>query len=202
MKKLFIFLSLATFAAGTGFAQQGYKVGDKATDFSLKNVDGRTISMKDYPNSQGFIVVFTCNHCPYAKAYEQRIMALDRKFAPMGFPVLAINPNDPTEYPEDSYESMKTRAKSMKYTFPYLVDETQETAKAYGATKTPHVYVLKKNGSDYTVEYIGAIDDNDRDASKAKEKYVETAIDQLMKGEKVTTSSTKAIGCSIKWKKA
>lgn len=181
---------------------QGYKPGDKATDFSLKNIDGKMVSMKDYTTAKGFIVVFTCNHCPFAKAYEQRILDLDKKYASKGFPVIAINPNDPVEYQEDSYENMQARAKLMNYTFPYLVDASQEITKAYGAAKTPHVYVLKKNGNDAIVEYIGAIDDNDRDASAAKEKYVENAIDALLKGDKVAVSTTKAIGCSIKWKKS
>jgi peroxiredoxin len=202
MKKLLLLAALFSGFSTPILAQTGYRVGDKAIDFRLKNVDGKMISLKDYKDARGFIVVFTCNHCPYAKAYEQRIIELSRKYAPMGFPLLAINPNDPAEYPEDSYESMQARAKKMKYPFPYLTDETQEIAKTYGATKTPHVYVLKKENDELTVEYIGAIDDNDRDAEKAKEKYVENAVDQLLKGEKVSVTYTKAIGCSIKWKKA
>lgn len=179
---------------------QGYNPGDKATDFSLKNVDNRNVSLKDYPTAKGFIVIFTCNHCPFAKMYEDRIIALHNQFAAKGFPVVAINPNDPKIAPDDSFEKMQKRAKEKKYPFPYLWDETQEVAKAYGAQRTPHVYLLSKSGSDYTVEFIGAIDDNAQNASAATEKYVEKAIEELLAGKPVTTKSVKAIGCTIKWK--
>jgi hypothetical protein len=119
----------------------------------------------------------------------------------LGYPVVAINPNDDVAYPDDSFENMKVRAKNKKFTFPYLRDESQQIARTYGATKTPHVYLLKKEGKELKVEYIGAIDDNSQDAAAVKEKYVETAVDNLLKGEAIKTTSTKAIGCSIKWKK-
>lgn len=182
------------------YAGEGYKVGDKATDFDLKNVDEKNVSMVNYPDAKGFIIVFTCNHCPYAKMYEDRIIALNKMYASKGYPVIAINPNDPTNYPDDSYENMQKRAKEKKYSFPYLVDATQEIAAAYGAAKTPHIYILQKNQSDLTVKYIGAIDDNSSDASKVKVKYVEDALNELLTGKEVTTNFTKAIGCSIKWK--
>jgi peroxiredoxin len=179
----------------------GYKVGDKATDFKLKNVDGKEVALADFDKAKGFIVTFTCNHCPYSVAYEDRIIALDKKYAALGYPVVAINPNDAVAYPDDSFESMVTRAKSKGFTFPYLRDETQTIAKTYGATRTPHVYLLKKEGKELVVKYIGAIDDNSQDVAAVKEKYVEAAIAQLEKGEEVKPSLTKAIGCSIKWKK-
>ncbi len=182
---------------------QGYKVGDIARDFSLKNVDGKQVSLKDYGNDvNGFIVTFTCNHCPYSKAYENRIIALNNKFAPLGYPVIAINPNDPTDYPEDSFDNMVLRAKEKNYTFPYLVDETQEIAKTYGATRTPHMFVLQKTTRGLEVVYIGAIDDNTENPEAAKNKYIEAAIDALNKGQKPAVSFTKAIGCTIKWKKS
>ncbi|MDW8219461.1 MAG: thioredoxin family protein [Bacteroidota bacterium] len=184
----------------TVHANDGYKVGDIARDFRLKNVDGTMISLKSYPDAKGIIVIFTCNHCPYAKAYESRIIALHKNFAPQGYPVVAINPNDPAAYPEDSFENMVKRAKEKAYPFAYLVDETQEVAKAYGATKTPHVFLLKRNADTYEVAYIGAIDDNSENAQAVKEKYVEKAIEGLTKGTPYTTT-TKAVGCSIKWKK-
>lgn len=176
----------------------GYKVGDIATDFKLKNVDGKMVSLKDYTTAKGYIVIFTCNHCPYAKAYEQRIIDLDKKYAPQGYPVVAINPNDPTSYPDDSFDNMVKRSKEKSYPFPYLVDETQDVAKAYGATKTPHVFLLDKS---LKVQYIGAIDDNSESAASVKDKYLENAIAQLQKGQSVTISETKAVGCGIKWKK-
>ena len=182
--------------------ETGYHVGDQASDFKLKNVDGKWVSLSDYKGAKGFIVVFTCNHCPYAKAYEDRIIALNDKYAKAGYPVIAINPNDPTNYPEDSYENMQKRAREKNYQFPYLFDSEQTVYPVYGATRTPHVFVLSKNGNELTVEYIGAIDDNTQDASQVKEKYVEDAVDALLKGEKPAITTTKAIGCSIKAKQS
>jgi len=198
MKKL-AFISAAIIAL-CSFTTAGYNVGDKAIDFKLKNVDGKMVSMSDYKAAKGFIVVFTCNHCPFAKAYEDRIIALNTKYAPQGYPVIAINPNDPTQVEEDNYANMQARAKAKNYQFPYLVDETQNIAHAYGAAHTPHVFVLQKSGSDLVVKYIGAIDDNSDDASAVKQKYVENAVDNLLAGKAVDPSSTKAIGCTIKWK--
>ncbi len=198
MKKLGV---LATaFITLCSFAFSGYNVGDKAMDFKLKNVDGKMVSLSDYKDAKGFIVVFTCNHCPFAKAYEGRIMDLNTKYASKGYPVIAINPNDPNVVEEDSYANMQKRAKEKGYTFPYLVDETQDIAHAYGAAHTPHVFVLQKSGSDFVVKYIGAIDDNSDDPSAVKVKYVEDAVNNLIAGKPVSPATTKAIGCSIKWK--
>lgn len=208
MKKTLLFTALSlvaatllSFAPSSNVPSTGYKVGDKAIDFNLKNVNDKEVSLAGLTSAKGFIVVFTCNHCPYAVAYENRIIALDKKFASLGYPVVAINPNDEIAYPDDSFENMKKRANQKGFTFPYLRDESQQIAKTYGATKTPHVYILKKDGKDFIVKYIGAIDDNSQDSSAVKEKYVETAINHLLKEEELTVTSTKAIGCSIKWKK-
>ena len=179
----------------------GYKIGDTARDFSLKNVDGKMVSMKDMKNAKGYIVVFTCNHCPFAKAYESRIMELDKKFSSKNYPVIAINPNDVSVVPDDSFENMVVRSKEKGYTFPYLYDESQEIASAYGATRTPHLFVLQKVDDKFIVKYIGAIDNNTEDAEKADKKYVEEAVDALIAGKSVSTTETKAIGCGIKWKK-
>ncbi len=180
---------------------QGYSPGDAAIDFKLKNIDDSYISLKDYKEAKGFIVIFTCNHCPYAVAYEDRIIALDKLYKEKGYPVIAINPNDPTAYPSDSFEKMKERAKEKDFTFPYLLDDTQEIAKTYGATKTPHVFLLQKEGKELIVKYIGAIDDNYQDSDAVNEKFVENAISSLIVNKDVTPKTTKAIGCSIKWKK-
>lgn len=177
----------------------GFEVGDKATDFKLKNVDGKTISMADYKEAKGFIVVFTCNTCPFSKMYEKRIDLLNQKYASQGFPVIAINSNDVTKQPGDSFEEMTKRAEDKGYSFPYLYDESQAVATAYGATRTPHVYVLDKS---FKVSYIGAIDDNHKDADAVTKKYVEDAVDSMLDGKPVITKSTKAIGCTIKWKDA
>ena len=176
----------------------GYKVGDKATDFKLKSVDNKMYSMADYKDAKGFIVVFTCNHCPFAVKYEDRIIDLAKRYKSKGYVLLAINPNDPAAQPEDSFELMQKRAKEKKFTFPYLFDEGQKIYPQYGATKTPHVFLLDKN---LVVKYIGAIDDNVEDASEVKEKYLENAIAALEKGEEPTPNTTKAIGCTIKVKK-
>ncbi|MBX7204724.1 MAG: thioredoxin family protein [Bacteroidia bacterium] len=185
-------------------AQQdtGYKPGDTAKDFNLKNVDGKMVSLAQYKNVRGFVIIFTCNHCPFAKAYEERIIALDKKYAPLGYPVIAINPNDANAEPEDSYENMIARAKEKNYSFPYLLDETQEVAKTYGAKRTPHIYILHKDEKGaLKVKYTGAIDDNFDDAAAVKAKYAEDALQALLSGQQLTITTTKAIGCGIKWKK-
>jgi peroxiredoxin len=182
-------------------AAEGYKVGDKAADFKLKNVDGKLVSLADNKAAKGYIVVFTCNTCPFAKAYEDRIIALDKKYAPLGYPVVAINPNDAASVPGDSYAAMQSRAKEHGYTFPYLQDETQQVAHTFGATRTPHLYVLKRQGTDFVVSYVGAIDDNSEDAKLVKTKYLDNAMTDIMAGKPAATSTTQAIGCGIKWKK-
>ncbi|MCF8378332.1 MAG: thioredoxin family protein [Bacteroidales bacterium] len=178
----------------------GYQIGDKATDFKLKNIDGKMVSLADYSNAKGFIVIFTCNHCPYAIAYEDRIIELDKKYKKLGYPVIAINPNDPAVQPQDSYDKMKERAEAKRFPFPYLFDEGQKVYPQYGATRTPHVYVLNKAGNELIVEYIGTIDDNYSDESKVKETYLANALDAIIVGNKPDPDFTKAIGCSIKSK--
>ncbi len=178
----------------------GYKVGDKAADFSLKNaVDGKMVSLADYKDAKGFILTFTCNTCPYAELYEQRIIDLHNEFAPKGYPVVAINPNDVVKKPGDSLEAMKERAEEKGYPFVYLQDETQEIAHAFGATRTPHMYILDK---DLTVLYIGGIDNNPKDADQANEHYIKNAINELLEGKTISQKTTKAIGCTIKWKES
>ena len=202
MKKLLLYLSLCFAFMLSSFISRptadGYKVGDKATDFKLKNIDGKMVSLADNKAAKGYIVVFTCNTCPFAKAYESRIVDLNTKYASKGYPVVAINPNDPAVAPGDSYADMQKK----KYAFPYLVDESQQVAKTYGATRTPHLYVLTRQGNDFVVSYIGAIDDNSEDAKLVKTKYVENAMNEILADKPATTNSTKAIGCTIKWKRA
>lgn len=184
------------------FQGEGVEAGDAAPAFNLKNIDGEMVSLDSYKDKEGVIVIFTCNHCPYAKMYEDRIIAIDKKYASQNWPVVAINPNDPISYPEDSYKNMKKRAKKKGFTFPYLFDETQEIATAYGALKTPHVYLLKSTDAGFKVVYTGAIDDNPRDAASVEEKYLENAIEATKSGDAVSPVKTKAIGCGIKWKKS
>jgi peroxiredoxin len=177
-----------------------YELGDAVSNFSLKNVDGKMVSLTDYKTAKGLIVIFDCNTCPYSKAYNDRIIGLNKRYAAMGFPVVTINANNPEDSPGDSFKEMVSLAKKKNYTFPYLVDETQEVAKSFGATNTPHVYVLKNESSNFTVAYIGTIDNNSRDASSVTRKYVEEAVDALLADKPVSTAKTKAIGCGIKWK--
>jgi peroxiredoxin len=193
---LLLVLSVLLFAGRT----VKYEVGDRVSEFKLKNVDGKMISLSDYKSGKGVIVIFDCNTCPYSKAYNDRIIGLNKKYASQGFPVVTINANSPEISSGDSFDKMVAQAKKKNYDFPYLVDENQEVARAFGATNTPHVFVLKKDGSDFTVAYIGAIDNNSRDASAADKKYVEEAVDALLSGKEVPATKTKAIGCGIKWK--
>jgi peroxiredoxin len=192
---------LILFCASNGYSQLGLKVGDNAIPFKLKNVDNKMISLNDFNSSKGVIVIFTCNHCPFAVAYEDRIIDLHKKYAALGYPVVAINPNDAVAYPEDDFVSMQKRSKDKKFPFVYLYDESQQIAKGYGALRTPHVYVLQKEGADFKIKYIGAIDDNTDEPAAVTKKYVESALNSLIDGKPIAESSTKAIGCSIKWKK-
>jgi peroxiredoxin len=193
--KLLLFTMLLATAIS---AQNGYDIGALAADFNLENINGSFVSLSDFSESKGFIVVFTCNTCPYAVAYEDRIEALNKKYAKKGYPVIAIMPNNTEIKPGDSLDAMRKRANKKGFTFPYLIDREQAVFPQYGATKTPHVYVLQKNNEMLTVRYIGAIDDNYKDANKVVLKYVEDAVDALLMNRKVPVSKTRAIGCSIK----
>ncbi len=199
MKKILFFFLL--FGSLSSVFAQGYQIGDKAKDFSLKNIDGSMVSMADFDEAKGFVVIFTCNHCPYAIAWEDRIIELHQRYAAKGYPVIAINPNDPEVQPADSFEKMIERAKEKNFPFPYLFDEEQSVYPVYGATKTPHVYLLEKEGKDLIVKYIGAIDDNYEDANAVSKTYLADAIEALLAGKAPNPAETKAIGCSIKFKK-
>lgn len=195
---LVIVLSVSAFTIASTNIDEGYKIGDVAEDFSLKNIDGKMVSLAGYKDVKGFIVIFTCNTCPYAVMYEDRIIALNNKYASKGYPVIAIMPNNTVKKPGDNFDAMKQRAKEKGFTFPYLIDEAQSVYPKFGATKTPHVFILQKGDGLNIVEYIGAIDDNYKDASAVNTKYVEDAVDAMLNGEEVSPTETKAIGCSIK----
>lgn len=177
----------------------GYEIGDSVSDFSLKNIDGKMISLSSFKDNSGVIVVFDCNTCPVSKAYNSRILALSKKYEKT-FPLVAINSNDPDQSPGDSFSKMISYARAKGYTFPYLIDETQNVAKTFGATNTPHVFILAKSGENYKVVYIGAIDDNTKSESGVSKKYVEQAVSSLLAGNQVAVTKTRAIGCGIKWK--
>lgn len=199
MKTIITLLLTLTLALATASTDpiKGYEVGDVATDFSLKGVDGKFVSLGDYADAKGYVVIFTCNTCPYAKMYEDRIIELHNKYSAKGFPVIAINPNDPEVQEGDSFNAMKERASEKGFGFPYLFDAGQAVFPQYGATKTPHVFILDAKK---VVKYIGAIDDNPQDANATGVKYVEDAIAAIASGNDPTPATTKAIGCGIKVK--
>ncbi len=193
-----LFISAKTKSPIPESAKEAYKVGDKVEDFSLKNVDESTVSLSDYfkkKKAKGVILIFTCNTCPVAKAYEQRIIDLHNNYAEKGYHVLAVNPNDPEIKPGDSFAKMQERAKEKGFPFAYIFDESQEVFPKFGAKVTPHVFLVDNQ---MVLRYIGAIDDNQRSASNVSEKYVENAIAAIEKGKDPDPSNTKAIGCGIK----
>jgi peroxiredoxin len=194
---LVLLLAIVLFTAGR---TAEYKVGDSVKSFTLKNTNGKMVSLSDYKDAKGVIVVFDCNTCPFSKAYNERIIELSRKYKEKGFPLIAINANDPGMSPGDSFEQMVRVSKEKGYDFPYLVDESQDVARAFGATNTPHVYVLKREGNEFKVSYVGAIDNNARDVKSVSKKYVEDAVDAILANSEVPTSKTKAIGCGIKYR--
>jgi len=200
MKQIKLTLILLCLGFLFAFETPPYDLGDQVADFKLKNVDGKMVSLSDYKDQKGAIVIFDCNTCPYSKAYNDRIIELNQKYASKGFPVITINPNNPEISPGDSYKEMVALAKRKNYSFPYLIDETQQVARSFGASNTPHVFVLEKEAKDFKVAYIGTIDNNSRDASSATKRYVEDAVEALLENKAIPTTRTKAIGCGIKWK--
>lgn len=200
--KFFIPAVLVLLVAAIAPVKDGYEVGDTVASFKLKNVDGSMVDLASYKSKKGVIVIFDCNTCPYSQAYNDRIIALNKKYASQGYPVMTINANDSKISPGDSFDEMAKLAKRKNYDFPYLIDETQEVSRAFGATNTPHVYVLKNEGGSFKVAYVGAIDNSAMNAASVTERYVENAVDALLAGKEVPTKSTKAIGCTIKYRPA
>ncbi|RMG56751.1 MAG: thioredoxin family protein [Bacteroidetes bacterium] len=170
------------------------------TTFSLPNVDGRNLGLADFPDAKAVILIFTCNHCPYAIAYEGRIQALHDEFAPQGIPVLAISSNDATRYPQDSFEQMQARARDKGFGYPYLYDERQEIARAYDAERTPHAFILLRQGADWSLVYKGAIDDNYERPEAVHDQYVAGTARRILATGGAPYRETPAIGCGIKWK--
>ncbi len=181
-------------------AMAGYKPGDEVRDFSLKSTNNNMISLNGYKNARGFIVVFTCNHCPFAKLYQERMNAMNKEYSAKGIYLLAISSNDAIAVPEDNFEEMTKRAREQHYNFPYLFDETQEVARAFGAVKTPHAFVIFKENGKWIVKYSGSVDDNGAEPEKVKNAFVKNAVDALLRNEPVPVTSTKSVGCAIKWK--
>jgi len=174
----------------------GLALGSMAPDFQLKGVDGKTHSLKSFADRKGLAIVFSCNHCPYVQAYEARMVQLQRDYLPNGVSLVAINSNDDTGYPEDSFENMITRSKNKGFNFPYLRDETQEIARKYGAICTPHIFLFNQQR---VLSYKGRIDDN-RNPTDVKSHDLRNAIDAVLSGKTPAVQETRPFGCSIKWK--
>lgn len=165
--------------------------------FSLNGTDGRTLRPEDVAQAKVLGVIFTCNHCPYARAWEDRLIRIQRDYANRGVRLILINSNDPAKVPDDSFDQMKARAQAKGYPFPYVFDETQEVAKAYGATRTPEIFLFDDSR---TLRYHGAPDDNYEDPAAVQHHYLRDALDALLAGSAPSTPATKPVGCTIKWK--
>lgn len=171
-------------------------IGETVIDFNLKGVDGKTYSLQDFADKPVMVLFFWCNHCPYVKAYEERTIRLAREFANQAA-FVAINANDPIQYPEDSFENMQRVAQEKGYPFPYLFDETQEVARAYNAERTPEFFVFDQAR---TLKYHGRLDDNWEQPDQVQHQYLRDAIEALLKGELPPHSDVAPVGCTIKWK--
>jgi peroxiredoxin len=171
-------------------------------DFSLLNVDGRIVSLADFPEARGFVIVFTCNHCPFAKLYPPRFNQFYEKYASQGVPLLAISSTDTVMYEEDAFSRMRAKAVAEHFTFPYLHDANQTVARNFDAQKTPHAYVIWKDKGKWVVKYNGAFDDNGAHQELVGEPYVANAVDALLAGRRVGVSETASIGCQIYFRDA
>jgi peroxiredoxin len=174
------------------------KIGSTAPDFNLTSVDGKKYSLSSFNDKKALIVIFSCNHCPYVKAYEGRIKAIQKDYESKGVNVVAINSNEDVGYPEDSFDEMIKRAKAENFNFPYLRDEDQSVARAYDATHTPEIFLFD---NERKLTFHGKIDDNWQEPNKVQNKYLRNALDELLAGKEISVPETFTIGCTIKWKK-
>jgi peroxiredoxin len=172
-------------------------IGDKAIPFSLPGVDDQEHSLADYTDKEAVVVFFTCNHCPYVRAWEDRMVQLQADYAVKGVQLIAINSNDTVKYPDDSFPKMQERAQQKGFNFPYLFDESQEVARNYGAERTPEFFVFDQAG---VLGYHGALDDNYEDPGAVKSRYLRSALDSVLSGQAPAIAETPAVGCTIKWK--
>jgi peroxiredoxin len=174
-------------------------LGTPCPDFRLRSVDGRTVARDDFRDGQALVVMFICNHCPYVQAVEERIIALGREYGPRGVQLVGICSNDPTDYPDDRPERLLARWRDKAYGFPYLIDETQDVARAFGAVCTPDLYVFDR---ERRLAYHGRLDDDWQRAARVKRRDLAAALDAILEGRAPSKDQTHSIGCSIKWKKA
>lgn len=166
-------------------------------DFNLLNVNGKQISLKSYPKAKGFIIVFTSNHCPFAKLYPPRLNELNKKYSSLGVPLIAISSTDTIQFEEDCYMKMVKKAKNEKFNFPYLYDGTQAVALNFNAERTPHAFVIWKENSSWVVKYQGAIDDNGAEPKKVKNTFVADAVNALLSGNELAIKESRSVGCEI-----
>lgn len=176
---------------------EGLPLGTHAPAFELPGTDGNTYHLKSFRDAEVLVVVFTCNHCPYANAAEDRLIAIQNDYAKKNVRLVAINSNDDKAYPEDSFEHMVHRASEKKYPFPYLRDETQRTAREYNAVCTPDIFVFDK---ERLLKYNGRIDDNWKEPDKVTKHELREVLDALLEGKEIPFESKPSMGCSIKWK--
>jgi peroxiredoxin len=172
------------------------KTGEPAPGFSLPGVDGATYDLGHFAGKRVLVVIFSCNHCPYVQAYEDRLVAIQRDYADRGVQLVAINSNDDTAYPEDGLERMIERARAKGFNFPYLRDASQEVARAYGASHTPQLFVFDRQRQ---LRYTGKIDDNWQSPQAVTRPYLREALDTLLADARPKEAETQAIGCTIKW---
>lgn len=179
-------------------ATNNLKIGSEAPDFNLTATDGNKYSLNSFSDKEAVIVIFSCNHCPYVQAYEERIKKVQDDYNKKGVAVVAINSNEDINYPDDSFENMSKRAAEKKFNFPYLRDEDQSVARAYDATHTPEIFLFDKNRK---LAFHGKIDDNWQHPQKVQNHYLRSALDELLAGKEISVPETFTIGCTIKWKK-
>ena len=173
------------------------QIGEKAPDFDLPGVDGNDHGLSDYAGASALVVVFTCNHCPYAIGCEDRLIALYDDYSGRGVRLVCVNSNETDNHPTDSFEHMVTRAREKGFSFDYLRDESQEVARAYGALRTPHFFLFDGDGK---LSYTGRMDDNPRDAAGASTNELRDALDSVLAGREVAMALTNPLGCNVKWK--
>ena len=173
------------------------KPGDQAIPFDLPGVDDEQHALADYADKEAVAVIWSCNHCPYVRAWEDRMVQIQSDYADKGVQLITISSNDAGKYPDDSFPKMKERAAQKGFNFPYLYDETQEIARAFGAERTPEVFLFDKSR---TLCYHGAIDDNYDDPSAVQSHYLRKALDAVLAGQGPSTAQTPPVGCTVKWK--
>ena len=181
----------------TGGLALGSKVPAAVAQTKMKNVDGQMLSIAQVSGRAGTLVIFTCNHCPFAKAWEQRIVDLGNTYAGKGVGVILINANDPSTHAEDGFDEMRAHATTRGMKVPYVVDDTSGVARAFGASVTPEAFLFDKSGK---LAYHGTIDDNRQDPDKVKSRYLKDALDAVVAGKTPPVPETKGLGCGIKFR--